>query len=104
MSETEIKKSILPLIEKSAPLIATALGGPIGSAVGWAVGLLAHAFNSDPTDIKSLADAMQNDENLHDKLCDLESKNCDWLQKILSDIKIKMPVSAEITLKIQWAD
>lgn len=108
MSLSEIQKSILPLIEKSAPVIASAIGGPIGSAAGWAIALLAHAFNSDPTDISGLAEKMTSDTDLQSKLADLDSKHGDWLANVFSDIasnpKIRMPASAEINLKLNWND
>ena len=79
MSMKDIFKEALPVIEKVAPAIATALGSPVA---GVAISCLAKMFNGDEKDLSKLAECILSDENVQDKLCKVEE---DYLSNIGND-------------------
>jgi hypothetical protein len=71
-------KSLVPLVSKAAPLVATALGGPGAGAVA---GLLASAFGV-PAEPDALAKAIQADPTAALRLAELQEQNKAELARI----------------------
>jgi hypothetical protein len=97
----EILGEAFPIVQRVAPIIATALGSPIaGSATMFGLNLLASAFGVNPSNIKSLENAIVTDPDAESRLGDLESQFSDWFQS--NAHKFKMPLKAEINVKLEW--
>lgn len=98
MNLKDIVSSALPVIEKSAPVLASTIGSPLaGIGTSFAVSLLAHAFNIEPDKLTDLSNAITNDPQACDKLCELE-KNFKHIFKHMP----AMPSMAEVNIKLTW--
>ena len=100
MNMKELFSDALPIINKFAPTIGTALGGPFGFAAGYLIPVLAKAFDAHPTNLAGLAHAIINDPNTEDKLKEIEHEHCDWLCTTLDSVSNL--ASAEINIKLNW--
>ena len=96
----EIFADSLPIIEKFAPTIGAAIGGPVGMASGYIIPFLASAFKVDPTNLGALSTAIATNSDPQSVLSELENLHGSWLKSIATN----MPnlASAEINLKLQW--
>jgi hypothetical protein len=92
-----VLKDILPLIQYSAPIIASALGSPIA---GTAISLIAKAFDGDSSDVPGLVSKVLGDSNASDKLKELDTLHGDWISSLLG--KIRYPSEIEFNLKVKW--
>lgn len=99
MNIKELLKDSFPVIEKFAPTVAGALGGPIGVAVGFIVPALAKAFGADPTDFNDISDKIINDPNVSEKLQHVEH-NHDLLCKLMS--KSANLANLKLNLEATW--
>jgi hypothetical protein len=97
----ELFIDVFPIIEKVAPIVATALGGPYAATASIAINLLSKAFGSSEHDIPSLVKNIIDDPDSHKKLLDVQSMLTDSHKELLID-KLKMPNEIEITLKAKW--
>lgn len=92
---------VLPLLHRLAPTIAGVIGSPIVSAATtFAMSLLSEKFGIDPKDIGKLPNAIVNDPECTNKLCQLESAFSEWLQN--RSFNLKMPNKAEFSVKLEW--
>lgn len=98
----ELLKDVFPLIQKSAPTIASALGSPaLGIPAMWALSLIGNKFGIDVqhTDPQELVKVMTSDPQCTDKLCQLENHFAEWFKG--SEIKIS---EAEVNIKIKFSN
>jgi hypothetical protein len=101
-SAKELLSDAFPIIEKFAPGIAGAIGGPIGFAAGYIIPVLARAFGSPSTDLKQLVANILNDPHAADKLGEIEHEHSDWLCSITDSVD--RLTSAEVNIKLSWAE
>lgn len=101
MTFNEVLKTALPIIQKSAPFVASMLGSPAaGVGTSWAMSLLANAFGIKPAQIEDLSDTICNDPDAHNKLCNLEESFVHWFA---DNAKPTKPLSnAEVNIKLSW--
>lgn len=62
-------QTLLPMIEKAAPYLATAIGGPLA---GVATKLIADKFNANPEDPHDIVQKIHADDESHEKLAEAE--------------------------------
>jgi hypothetical protein len=74
--------SLIAIVGKSAPLLASALGSPIA---GMAIGLIENLFGMKSSTPDELANAINADPDAAIKLKELELKHTEDLQKITAD-------------------
>lgn len=98
MNYKEVLKDALPILERSSPIIAGALGSPIA---GMAVSLIASALGSDPSDPHALVGKILNDLTSPDKLAALESLHSPALSALLN---MRQPSKLDFHLVVEWAD
>ena len=67
--------ALINIVEKAAPLLAEALGGPIGGIAGMLTSVIASAFGGKDTDIDDIVSKIQSDPNAAAKLKELEIKH-----------------------------
>jgi hypothetical protein len=91
---SEKLKDVLPIIEKAAPLIAGAIGGPQAEAV---VCLLANAFDLADDSCDLLPTKMLKDSNLETKLKTIESDNKDVIKTLCDH-----PHPSRMTVTMEW--
>lgn len=98
---SEILKAAFPIIEKTAPVLAGALGSPLaGMGANFAISLLSSKFGIKPKDIEDLSHSILNDPNAEDKLTELEETFAHWFATNTS--KIPLPSNAELNIKVNW--
>ena len=71
--------ALINIVEKAAPLLAEALGGPIGGIAGMLTSVIASAFGGKDTDIDDIVSKIQSDPNAAAKLKELEIKHQDFI-------------------------
>lgn len=91
---TEKLKDVLPIIEKTAPLIAGAIAGPQAEAI---VCLLAKAFDVTPEEPESLSQKMLNDDDLENKLKTVESDNHETIKTLCEH-----PHPSRLSITMEW--
>lgn len=97
----EILGDAFPVIEKFAPLIASAIGTPAaGSATLLGMHLLASAFNINPANTQNFGHEIVNNPDAQNILQTLESQYGDTFRTALA--KMPMPSNLEINLKVTW--
>ena len=75
-----------PLIEKFAPLIATAVSSPAaGAATMIGLNLLANAFGIKPSSLDKLGDSIVGDPNCEKKLCALHNQYEEWFKANMAE-------------------
>ena len=90
----------LPILEKFAPSIATAIGGMPGFALSFVIPLLAKSFGTDTHNLSDLASKILKDQDAPLKLQALEHQHHDWICAVVdSSTRIK---NAEISVKLNW--
>lgn len=81
--------NLIDLISKSAPMLGTALGGPIGGIIGGAasvfVPLIAHVFGADPKNLDDIFEKVILDPEATIKLKQLELQH----QELLAQINVQ---------------
>jgi len=83
---------VLPIIEKGAPILATALGSPLA---GIAVSALASAFDVKNNHLPSIIDNIKSSIDPDNRLLRAETEYTSYFtQRPLQ--------SAELTVKLQW--
>lgn len=92
----------LPIIEKFAPSVGAAIGGPLGFASGYIIPILASAFDAKPTDIKQLVSNIITDPRMQSKLESIEQDHGDWLSSLTDNLD--RLVTAEFNVKLAWAE
>jgi len=102
MNGKELLNDAFPIIQKFAPSIAGAIGGPVGFALGYLIPILASAFGAHPSNIKELISNIVSDPLAADKLDKIDREHGDWFCT-LSDNFDRL-TSAEINVKLSWAE
>lgn len=74
-----MKNSLVTIIEKAAPLLAEAIGGPMGGVAGILTSVIANTFGAKDTDIQDVISKIQADPNAAEKLKELEIKHQDFI-------------------------
>lgn len=93
----ELLGEAFPIIEKTAPIMASVLGSPIaGTATLWGLDLLSAAFGINPSDPAKLKEAVLQNPNSYNMLNTLEG----YFKSNFP--QLKAPSKAEINLKIEW--
>lgn len=82
MKIKELFTDALPLISQYAPTLGAAIGGPFGAAAGYALPVLASAFNHNPTDVRGLVQKIMDDKDAQGKLKNLECEHGECLSLI----------------------
>ena len=99
----ELISELYPLIEKTAPAIARALGlGKLSTVAPWALYFLSKAFGIRMTDVKELPTAIINDPESDHKLKQLENSFSDWVEdnkEVFADFKIS---NLEVNVKVNF--
>ena len=94
-------EAVMPIIEKAAPLVAGAMGGPIAGIATTAMILLKNAFGlsveATPADLIS---AIQEHPDAETILAKLNATHGTWLAKVVS--MVDNPTTAEINVKLTW--
>lgn len=88
-------EEVLPIIEKGAPLISTALGQPVA---GLAISALAKAFETHDFDLETLVDKIKTATDADDKLSEAQDT---FLNK--TRLSLNSPSKMEVSLKLEWA-
>ena len=86
MSIQDAFKDILPIIAESAPIIAKVIGGPVGLAAGYAIPILAHAFDVDSENVDKIVESITKDPEASAKLSRCEETHADWLTYLMKII------------------
>lgn len=73
---------IIKYVSKSAPLLGSVLGGPIGGTAGIALSLIANMFNANPKDPAEIFSKMAEDPEAEIKLQQLEFQHKENLLQI----------------------
>jgi hypothetical protein len=94
-------EAVMPMIEKSAPMIASAMGGPIAGIATTALILIKNAFGL-PTEATpaDLLTAIQSHPDAETILAKLNATHGTWLAKVVS--MVDNPTTAEINVKLTW--
>lgn len=100
----EALEEAMPIIEKMAPSVAAAIGGPFGIALTAFVNLINmfYAYPNNtfpaefPTTFKPFVDKIINDEDSVDKLKKMEEDQGSWLTGLLKSYQ-----KAEIDIKVE---
>lgn len=74
-----IESDILPIVAKSAPILASALGSPVA---GLAISVIANAFGVKSDDVSKLSDVLKSDPDTAFKLKQLELQHAEALANI----------------------
>lgn len=98
----EIFKDALPIIEKVAPTVAGAIGGPFGIAAGYVIPILSSAFGSDAGHLDKLASNIFADPGAEDKLKNIENQYGNWISGLM--MSVNHLADAEINVKLKWQD
>lgn len=101
MNAKELLSDAFPIIQKFAPAIAGAIGGPTGFALGYLVPILANAFGAHPNNMKEIIANIINDPLAANKLGEIEREHGDWLCTVTDNID--RLITAEINIKLEWA-
>lgn len=100
MNIKDVFRDAIPLVEKFAPTIGAAIGGPIGAAAGAVIPILANVFDGHPNDIPGLVQRILTDSDASNKLQSLENEHHDWLCSMMDTVQSL--VKAEISIKLEW--
>ena len=93
---------VFPIIEKSAPIIASILGSPAaGGATSIALNLLGTAFGVNPAHIDDLKSAIMSNPKSDYMIGRLEDMFSSWIK---SNGDMIMPRRLEINVKLEWPD
>jgi hypothetical protein len=97
----ELLADVFPVIEKAAPIIAQALGGPfVGTAIT-AFNLLSKVFGSSTYDIPLLVKNIMEDPESHQKLLQIQSDFPAAMKEMFIK-SLKLPIEAEINIRLVW--
>lgn len=97
-------QEVLPIIEKTAPTIAKALGfSGLSGVAPWAVYLLSKAFGVKMDEVEKLPNAISSDPAYCDKLCQVEKT----FSKFVGKSGMELPknfnlTNAEINIKLSF--
>lgn len=100
MKFKELFSDALPLIQKFAPTIGAAIGGPMGLATGYVIPILANAFGSKPNDFKDLVKNILNDSHAQEKLESIEHEHGDWVCTLMDSVNNLS--SMKINIELTW--
>ena len=100
MKLKELFGDALPIIEKFAPSIGGAIGGPVGVAAGYVVPILANAFGAHPSNIKELVGNILADSGAQSKLEAIEHEHGDWVCTLMDSVGNL--TSAKINIELTW--
>lgn len=88
---------ILPVIEKAAPIIATAIGSPMAGTASVALSVLAKVFSQQQWDIPGIVHAVTNDPEAESKL---RSAQPMFQQHMLDEWRKYLP--QKLTIIAEW--
>lgn len=91
-----IYKDLIPVVVKTAPVLAGIIGGPVGSA---AVSLIAAMFGTEAKDIPALIDKISTDPQSEEKLKQIETVQ---IASIPALIFSHLPLEAKINFNLEW--
>jgi len=97
----EILADAFPIIEKFAPIVATALGCPIPAIASVALNLVSSAFECQKKDLPSLIQTIIADPNAEAKLTQVAGSLPNISEQSISNM-IRLPTDFEINVKIHW--
>jgi hypothetical protein len=95
----ELLADAWPIVEKVAPIIASAVGGPLVGSAATAITLLAKKFNIH--DLTQIAAGILNDPQAEEKLAEANLDFSDEMTKAAVKSLSKL-ASAEIHVKLAW--
>ncbi|HEX4372000.1 MAG TPA: hypothetical protein VHZ50_01725 [Puia sp.] len=100
----EIVQEIFPLVEKTAPAIARALGlNAVGGIAPWALYFLSKAFGVRMNEVSQLPSAIINDPESDLKLQHLEESFSEWFIDNTKDMTKNIKISdIEFHLKVSF--
>lgn len=91
-----LASDIIALVSKSAPIIGSLLGGPLGGIVGH---ILAGAVGALPGDSADLTDKLTTHPMLDSVLSGLEQQHAPWLKMLAL---VKMPSKIDLHLIVEF--
>ena len=91
-----ILKDIIPIIENSAPMIASALGSPMSGVI---IKMLCDAFGASPHDLPALISKIQSSDDAPAIFKSLESANSNWISGLLN---FQRPNKITISIALDW--
>jgi hypothetical protein len=98
----DVLEDAFPLIEKFAPALGSAIGGPPGFALGFVINTLFGTFNTRSHDIKQLINDMKSDPNVGDKLQAIEKDCLDIINNVPTNLnQLK---GCKINIELEWKD
>lgn len=97
----ELLTDAWPIIEKTAPIVAAALGGPYAGTATLVFNLLSKTFGGTAQDIPSLVKNIMDDPESHAKLLSVQSSLPDEYSTYIKTL-LKLPSEAEIIIKLKW--
>lgn len=101
MNIKELFNDVLPVLEKFAPSIGAAIGGPFALAAGYAVPLLASAFDTHPSNIKQIVEKIiQDPDAAKMKLENMENEYGDWITSLMRSVNNLL--KAEVNVRLEW--
>lgn len=83
----ELMVEALPIIEKSAPVLANFFHGRSEFIIGFIIPLLAKAFEVQPADVPGLVSSIANDPNAAAKLKAIEDQHTQPLSQLVDVIQ-----------------
>lgn len=92
----------LPIITQFAPTFGAVLAGPAGFASGYAVPILAAAFNALPKNAHDIVKSILDDKDAPTKLKDLEFNHGSLLSSMFDSLSCLS--EAEINIKLKWGN
>lgn len=97
----EILGESWPVLQKVAPVIASAIGTPAaGSAAIVGMNLLANALGINPANINQIGPAILSHPDSNEVLSSLESRFSEWFKSYVPTLR--MPTSLEINIKMTF--
>jgi hypothetical protein len=100
MKLKDVFREVLPLIQRVAPSVAAAIGGPIGMAADYIFPVLADAFGVSTSEPKAVVDAILSHDGSENTLAKVEADHCDVLCGLMNSVN--QLSQAEINIKLSW--
>lgn len=100
MRLNEVFREALPVIQRVAPSVAAAIGGPIGMAADYIFPILANAFGVSTAEPTQVVQAILSHDGSENTLAKVEQEHCDVLCGIMNSMTHLS--QAEINIKLSW--
>lgn len=100
MTIKEVFQDVLPIIQRVAPSVASALGGPFTLAANYILPILSSAFGVNTQEPKDVVQAILSHDGYENTLAKVEEDHCDVLCGLMNSVNHL--TQAEINIKLSW--